>query len=78
MVNLQAVQAGNLRAAEEIKSLQRLRKLTADNSQLIANFYAKEQDKEDLDKAKWSQILGEGDTVIGDGENILNDSFGKK
>ena len=73
--NLQAVQAGNLLAAEEIKSLQRLRKLTADNSQLIANFYAKEQDKEDLDKAKWQQMLGDGDTVIGDGENILSDRY---
>lgn len=73
--NLQAAQAGNLLAAEQIKSLQRLRKLTADNSQLIANFYAKEQDKEDLSKAKWKQVLGEGETVIGDGDNILNDSF---
>lgn len=73
--NLQAAQAGNLLAAEEIKSLQRLRKLTADNSQLIANFYAKEQDKEDLDKAKWQQMLGQGDTVVGDGENILSDRY---
>ena len=73
--NLQAVQAGNLLAAEEIKSLQRLRKPTADNSQLIANFYAKEQDKEDLDKAQWQQMLGDGDTVIGDGESILSDQY---
>lgn len=73
--NLQAQQVGNLLASEELKSLQRLRKLTADNSQLVANFYAKEQDKEDLNNAKWKQVLGEGDTSISDGESILVDRY---
>ncbi len=72
---LQALQAGNLVAIEEAKSLQRLRKLVADNNQLHANYMAEEQDRKDIENAKWQQLQGEGDAVPGAGENILNDSY---
>jgi type IV secretion system protein TrbJ len=72
---LQAIQAGNLIGIEEAKSLQRLRKLVADNTQLQANYMAKTQDGQDLDDAKWKQQTQAEETNTTDGENILDDSF---
>lgn len=72
---LQAIQAGNLIAAEEVASLQRLRQLVMTNTQLQANYQAKEQDKEDVNAAKWEQVTAGATTNIHDGESILNDSF---
>ena len=71
--NLQALQAGNLIAAEETKSLQRLRQLLMANSQLQANYMASEQDQRDLTRAKWNQLIGEEETNTADAESILND-----
>lgn len=70
---LQAIQAGNLIAAEEVASLQRLRQLVMTNTQLQANYQAKEQDKEDINAAKWEQLTGGATTVVGDERSILND-----
>lgn len=72
---LQAIQAGNLIAAEEVSSLQRLRQLVMTNIQLMANYQAHEQDKEDVNNAKWGQISGSGTsgTILGDERSILND-----
>ena len=36
----------------------------------------KNNDKERQEQ--WKKMLGKGETVIGDGDNILNDSFRKK
>ena len=72
---LQAVQAGNLIAAEQVSSLQRLRQLVMTNNQLMANYQAKEQDKEDLDAPKWEQSMGAETTDTTDGQSMLNINF---
>ena len=70
---LQALQAGNLIAVEQVTSLQRLRQLMMTNLQLQGNYIASQQDKEDITQAKWNQLIGERDTIIGDEENMLSD-----
>ncbi len=59
---LQAIQAGTLVSIEEAKSLQRLRKLVADNNQLHANYMAKQQDEEDVHTAQFQQMTGGGES----------------
>ena len=80
----EVIQAGNLIAAEEVESLQRLRKLVADSSQLQANYMAKQQDSEDVHTAQWRRIMADGpeDTpplgaALKNGKTILNDRFSK-
>lgn len=70
---LQAIQAGNLIAAEEVASLQRLRQLIMVNNQHMANYQAQQQDKEDVNAAKWQQVTGGATTVLGDERSIIND-----
>lgn len=73
---LQAIQAGNLIAAEEVASLQRLRQLIMVNNQHMANYQAQQQDKEDVNAAKWQQLIGEETAPnMNDGDNILDDNF---
>ena len=48
------------------------------NIQLQQNIISIEKSREEEQQAQRQKMLGKGDTVIGDGENILNDSFGKK
>ena len=76
----EVIQAGNLIAAEEVESLQRLRKLVADSSQLQANYMAKQQDSEDVHTAQWRRIMADGPTdtppigmALKNGKTILND-----
>jgi len=76
----EVIQAGNLIAAEEVESLQRLRKLVADSSQLQANYMAKQQDSEDVHRAQWRRIMADGPTdtpplgtALKNGKTILND-----
>lgn len=70
---LQAIQAGNLIAAEEVASLQRLRQLIMVNNQHMANYQAQQQDKEDVNAAKWQQVTGGATTVLGNERSIIND-----
>ncbi|MFH1216517.1 MAG: P-type conjugative transfer protein TrbJ [Pseudomonadota bacterium] len=70
---LQAIQAGNLIAAEEVASLQRLRQLIMVNNQHMANYQARQQDKEDVNAAKWQQVTGGATTVLGDERSMIND-----
>ncbi|MCJ7601928.1 MAG: P-type conjugative transfer protein TrbJ [Desulfobulbaceae bacterium] len=70
---LQAIQAGNLIAAEEVSSLQRLRQLIMVNNQHMANYQAQQQDKEDVNAAKWQQVTGGATTVLGDERSIIDD-----
>jgi P-type conjugative transfer protein TrbJ len=69
---LQALQAGNLIAVEEGKSLQRLRQLIMANSQLHANYLAKEQEIKDVHAVKWEQSMGGETTNNTDGNSTLN------
>lgn len=68
---LQAIQAGNLIAAEEVASLQRLRQLIMVNNQHMANYQAQQQDKEDVNAAKWKQVTGGATTNMHDGQVSL-------
>ena len=69
--NLQALQAGNLIAAEEVSSLQRLRKLLMDQAQFQANFQAIQADKDALSEARWRSITNTSlSTNTGDGTSI--------
>lgn len=70
---LQALQAGNLIAGEQVRSIQRLRQLVMVNSQLQANFQAKEQDKEDIIAAKWQQLTEGESSVVGNESSIVDD-----
>lgn len=73
---LQVAQAGNLMAAEQTASLLRLRKILMDQSQLHANYYALEGDKEALKKSKWEQMTTpSGTTNTNDGMNWSNIRF---
>ena len=78
----EVIQAGNLIAAEEVESLQRLRKLVADSSQLQANYMAKQQDSEDVHRAQWRRIMADGPTdtpplgaALRDPDTIINDEI---
>lgn len=78
----EAIQAGNLMAAEEVESLQRLRQLVADSSQLQANYMAKQQDQEDLHTAQWRRIMKDGPegtpplgAALRNGKSIINDEI---
>lgn len=57
---LQAIQAGNQIAAEQVRGLQRLRKLMLDQAQFNANFAAIEKDKDDVDLVKWREVTSAG------------------
>lgn len=70
---MQALQAGNLIAAESVSSLQRLRQLLMVNTQLMANHQAKTQDKEDISAVKWQQLTEGGETVVGDERSMFED-----
>lgn len=73
---LQVAQAGNLLASEQAASLQRLRKILMDQSQLHANYYALEGDKDALKKSKWEQMTTpNGTTNTNDGEHWNNQLF---
>ena len=78
----EVIQAGNLIAAEEVESLQRLRKLVADSSQLQANYMTKQQDSEDVHRAQWRRIMADGPTdtpplgaALKNGKSIINDEI---
>ena len=75
--NLQVTQATNMIAAEQVQSLQRLRLLLMDQSQLHANYYAIEQDKEVLRRSNWQEKAGTRSPAsnINNGENYNNIIF---
>ncbi len=56
--NLSVLQAANRLAAQQGESLLRLRELTMVNTQLMANWKAVKQDKEDVSQAKWRDSIG--------------------
>ncbi len=72
---LQALQAGNLIAAEQTTSLQRLRELVMTNMQLQANYQAQQQDRRDVERAQWQQEIGTETTNTTDGMDMGNLKF---
>lgn len=56
--NLDTLQAANRLAAQEGESLLSLRELVMTSNQLWGNWMAKEQDFQDIDRAKWEQTIG--------------------
>ena len=67
---LKAIQAGNMVSLEMADSLLRLRQLVMVNSEMHANYMANEQDKEDMDKAKWEQMSTAAPTNTTNGTTI--------
>lgn len=70
---MQVLMAGNRLAAQEGESLLSLRELVMTNSQLLANWMAKEQDDEDIERAHTEQVMSATLPVLGDESNILDD-----
>ena len=67
------LQAGARLAAQENESLLSLRELTMTGLQLQANWMAKKQDNDDIDRAHTEQIMSATRPVLGDESNILDD-----
>jgi len=75
--NLQVTQAANMIAAEQVQSLQRLRMVLMDQSQLHANYYAIQQDKEVIRRSNWKEKAGTTSPAsnINSGANYNNTTF---
>ena len=70
---MQVLMAANRLAAQQGESLLALRELVMTNNQLLANWMAKKQDEEDIERAHTEQIMSATRPTLGNGSNILND-----
>lgn len=68
---MQVLMAANRLAAQQGESLLSLRELVMTNNQLFANWMAKEQDLNDIERAHWEQSTVAAPTNTTDGTSIM-------
>lgn len=66
---MQVLMAANRLTAQQGESLLSLRELVMTNNQLFANWMAKEQDFDDIDRADWEQSVG-GETEVNPAQGL--------